>query len=184
VNYKNTAIGYGLVSRTLHWLVLALMVLSVWLGLDFTGMERGEERTAVAALHKSLGLLLLLLMTARLAWRWSNPRPRNLEGAPRWQSLAAIVVHYSIYVLVFAQMAAGILNTLYAGRSVSFFQLFAIPAFERNHELHEFFEDMHILGWQILAMVIGLHALAAMYHHFVRKDDSLRRMLVKSDDQA
>lgn len=184
MNYRNTNMGYGFVSRILHWLIFTLIVLAVLLGLEFTGMPRGEERTVVAALHKSLGLLLLLLMTARLVWRLSNPRPRNIDGAPRWQSLAALVVHYSIYVLVFAQMSTGILNTLYAGRSISFFKLFAIPGFERNHELHEFYEDMHILGWQILAIVIGLHALAALYHHFVRKDDSLKRMMVELDDQA
>ena len=81
-------------------------------------------------------------------------------------------------------MFTGILNTLYAGRSVSFFRLFAIPAFERNHDLHELFEEIHVLGWRILAIVIGLHALAALYHHFIRKDDSLRRMLVGVDGEV
>ena len=72
---KNTAQSYGWLAKLLHWVIALLLVGLVYAGLTFNGMERGPERTELAALHKSMALLTLALMTLRLVWKFMNARP-------------------------------------------------------------------------------------------------------------
>jgi cytochrome b561 len=152
-----------------------LLVGLVYAGLTFNGMERGPERTELAALHKSMALLTLLLMTVRLAWKFMNARPAEPPGTPGWQKSAATLTHWLLYAAVYFQLTAGILVS--GQRPIGFFGLFEIPPLlEQNEEQHELFEGLHAWGWKILAGLVALHVLAALYHHIKLKDDVLRRM--------
>jgi cytochrome b561 len=172
---RNTKGSYGWLAKLLHWVIALLLVGLVYAGLTFNGMERGPDRTELAALHKSMALLTLLLMTARLVWKFMNPRPADPTGTPVWQNTAATLTHWLLYAAVYFQLTAGILVS--GQRAVSFFGLFEIPPFlEQNEEQHEFFEGLHAWGWKILAGLVTLHVLAALYHRIKLKDDVLRRM--------
>ena len=172
---KNTTETYGLLAKLLHWLVALMIVGLVIAGLTFTSMERGPDRAQVTMMHKSMGLLLLLLMTLRLLWKFANPAPADPPGTPRWQNLAARLVHWGLYAAVFFQLTIGL---LVAGqRPIPFFGLFEFgPLLAENEPQHELFEELHEAGWVIIAVLAGVHVLAALYHHFVKKDDVLRRM--------
>jgi cytochrome b561 len=172
---KNTSTEYGWLAKLLHWAVALMLVCMVAAGLTFTSMERGDERTALAGLHKSFGLLLLLLMTVRLLWKFRNTAPADPAGTPGWQSVAARLTHWLLYAAVYSQLTIGI---LVAGqRPIAFFGLFEFgPILEQNEEQHELFEALHELGWITIAVLTGAHVLAALYHHFWKKDDVLRRI--------
>ncbi|MDA0706597.1 MAG: cytochrome b/b6 domain-containing protein, partial [Proteobacteria bacterium] len=129
----------------------------------------------ITFIHKSIGLLLLLLMTVRLLWRFGNDAPADPAGTPGWQSLAARLVHWGLYAAIFFQLSMGIL--LSGQRPISFFGLFEFgPLLAENEAQHELFEELHAIGWIVIAALVGAHTLAALFHHFVKKDDVLRRM--------
>ena len=172
---KNTTDSYGWLAKLLHWVIALLLVGLVYAGLTFNGMERGPERTELAALHKSMALLTLALMTFRLVWKFMNARPAKPAGTPAWQYTAATLTHWLLYAAVYFQLTVGILVS--GQRAVSFFGLFEIPPLlEQNEEQHELFEGLHAWGWKILAGLVTLHVLAALYHHIKLKDNVLRRM--------
>jgi cytochrome b561 len=172
---KNTAQSYGWLAKLLHWVIALLLVGLVYAGLTFNGMERGPERTELAALHKSMALLTLLLMSIRLVWKFMNTRPTAPVGTPGWQNTAATLTHWLLYAAVYFQLTVGILVS--GQRPIGFFGLFEIPPLlEQNEEQHELFEGLHAWGWKILAGLVTLHVLAALYHHVKLKDDVLRRI--------
>lgn len=174
---KNTAESYGWLAKLLHWVIALLLVGLVYAGLTFNGMERGPERTELAALHKSMALLTLALMTIRLVWKFMNTRPAAPAGTPGWQNTAATLTHWLLYAAVYFQLIAGILVS--GQRPIGFFGLFEIPPLlEQNEEQHELFEGLHAWGWKILAGLVALHVLAALYHHVKLKDNVLRRMTI------
>jgi cytochrome b561 len=172
---RNTKESYGWLAKLLHWVIALLLVGLVYAGLTFNGMERGPDRTELAALHKSMALLTLLLITVRLVWKFMNTRPVVPTGTPAWQKTAATLTHWLLYAAVYFQLTAGILAS--GQRPIGFFGLFEIPPFlQENEEQHELFESLHGWGWKILAGLVTLHLLAALYHHIKLKDDVLRRM--------
>jgi len=172
---RNTSAGFGWLAKSLHWLIALLLLGLVIAGLTFSGMERGPDRTELASLHKSVALLTLLLMTIRLVWKFLNPRPEHPPGLPAWQRASAPIAHGLLYLAVYFQITVGI---LVAGQQpISFFGLFEFgPILEQNREQHEFFEELHEVGWIVLAVLVGIHVLAALYHHIVLKNDVLKRM--------
>lgn len=172
---KNSTEQYGWMAKLLHWLVALMLVGMVWAGLTFEDMARGPERDELKALHMSFGMLLLAIMVVRLVWKLMNEKPADPPGTPGWQGLAATATHWILYAGIFFQLTVGL---LVAGqRPISFFGLFDVgPLVAEDREMHEFYEDLHVQGWKILAIIVGLHVLAALYHHFVKKDDVLKRM--------
>lgn len=176
---RNTATEWGWLARALHWLIAIGIFWLIWLGLSQADMPRGDERLAIRATHASWALLVFTLMTIRLVWRLLNPTPAHPDGMPGWQRTTATLVHWAIYVAVFLQLAAGAMTTATGDRPLPFFGLFSIPLpVAASDEAHEFWEEIHEFTWKPLAALIVLHFLAALYNHFVRKNDVLRRMTV------
>ena len=174
---RNTEIEYGALARTLHWLVAFGIVALILLGLQQSDMESGPERNEIRFIHSSIALLVLALMTVRLVWRWLNPVPAHPEGLPGWQKPAATLVHWSIYIIVFVQLAAGAMTVATNGVGLPFFGLFSIPLpVEESREAHHFWEEIHEFAWKPLAALLFAHILASLYHHFVLKTDVLKRM--------
>lgn len=176
---RNDINEYGSVARMLHWIVFALIASMLALGLYFSELPKGEHKNTMMMLHASLGTLLIVLMIGRLLWRRRNVRPEHPAGSPAWQKPVATWLHRGLYLLVFLQMAVGVLISATVGRAQPFFGLFEIPVpAPQSDELHEWLEEVHELGWQIIAVAVSIHVLAALYHHFIAKDDVLRRMTV------
>ena len=173
----NTAQSYGWLAKLLHWVIAGLIFYLIYLGLEGSSLESGDEKSALRALHKSVALLTLGLMTVRLVWRLANPRPEDPPGTPGWQNAAALWGHRALYAAVYFQVTIGI---LVAGqRPIPFFGLFEIPPIlTENREQHEFFEELHESGWIVIAALVTIHVVAALQHHFIRKDNVLRRITV------
>lgn len=179
MQWRNTTSRYGWVSIILHWLialwVFGLFALGLWMmDLDYYSQW---YRTA-PDLHKSFGLLLFALMLLRLLWRLVNPKPSALPNYSRLTRVASSVGHGLLYVGLFALMISGYLISTADGRPIEFFGLFQVPALlsglprqeDIAGQVHEY------LAWG-LVIFAGLHGLAALKHHVVDRDATLRRML-------
>ena len=175
---RNTANEFGTLARTLHWLVAAGIAWLLYLGLSQSGMEGGDERSAIRATHASWALLVLLLMTIRIVWRFMNEVPGHPDGVPGWQRVSARFVHWALYAVVFMQLAAGAMTVATRGNGLPFFGMRVPFPMENDDEAHEFWEGIHEFMWKPLAVLVVLHLLAALYNHFVAKNNILKRMTV------
>jgi len=177
MSLRNTQYEYGSLAKWLHWLVAIGIFALLYLGLEQSDMESGPDKNAIRALHGSIALLVFTLMTVRIVWRFMNEVPVHPEGTPGWQRAAATLVHWGIYFSVYVQLVAGALIVGTGGRPLPFFGLFSIPLpIAENHDNHEFWEGIHEFTWKIIAALLVVHLLAALYNHFVAKNDVLRRM--------
>jgi len=136
------------------------------------------KKVTLVIYHKELGLLALVLVAARLAWRVTQVLPELVADLPDWQKLAARFVHLSFYALLIALPVSGSLMSSAAGIPVSFLGLFTLHDFvHRDTDLFQQLITVHkVLGY-LLILSICVHAGAALKHHFVSRDDTLRRML-------
>nr|VFJ42291.1 MAG: cytochrome b561 [Candidatus Kentron sp. FW] len=174
---KNTRTSYGIIARIFHWLLFLMFCFMIVGGNMIAAMPRGPEKFEIIGAHKSLGVLILALVLLRLAWRLINETPEDAEGTSAIQNRIAHGVHWLLYGLMFAQPLTGIFMSQAAGYPVSFFGLFQLPALlDKNPPLAEFFHGAHGVVWILLLLVVIVHAGAALYHHFISKDDVLRRM--------
>jgi cytochrome b561 len=179
MQWRNSPSNYGLVSVVMHWsvavLVFALFGLGVWM-VDL-GYYNNWRQTA-PNLHKSFGLLLFALMLLRVLWRFCSPTPAALSNYSRFTRLAAKLVHNLLLLGLFALMIAGYLISTADGRGISVFGWFEAPAlFGAFSDQEDIAGGVHkYLAWG-LVICAGLHALAALKHHFIDRDRTLKRML-------
>lgn len=178
MSLKNTD-RWGATSQLLHW-TIAVLILSIGaVGLVMGELPRSPKWFWVYTLHKSLGLTVLALVLVRIAWRLYAGAPPPVAGTPRWQARLASFTHGAIYVLILAMPLSGWLYDSASGlRPFRWFGLAEVPKLSPPHEaLADAMHETHeLLFWVLIALVIG-HAGAALYHHFVRRDATLARML-------
>ena len=175
---RNTANSYGAVAKLLHWGILALIITQYLLAEAAEELEDGPDKFATIANHKSVGMLILLLMLARIGWKLANrglPQPVPMA---RPQQIAAAAGHGILYLLLLILPLSGWMMSSAAGYPTALFGLFEFPMLlGENHDLHEALEEVHETLFNAVVIVAVLHALAAVFHHVWMKDDTLRRML-------
>jgi len=177
VAIKNTSSEFGSLAKSLHWLVVAGVFTLVYLGLQQAGLERGPEKTEIRFIHGSIALAVFFVMTLRLVWRLVNETPAHPAGTPAWQKVTATVVHWGLYAAVFVQLISGGMTVATGGKALPFFGLFSIPLpVAEDRDSHHFWEEVHEFAWRIVALLVIVHIVAALYNHFVAKNDVLRRM--------
>ncbi|MCW8385707.1 cytochrome b [Fluoribacter dumoffii] len=172
---KNSATRFGIVTIVLHWIIALLIIGLLVLGLYMTSLPWNPERLKLYGWHKEYGLLVLFIAIFRIIWRLSNEQP---ELALPWlEKIAARSMHWAFYLFMFAMPMTGWLITSAAGLPASFFGLFTLPNLIAPDESNRIlFEEIHEwLGYALIA-AICLHTAAALKHHFINKDDILRRM--------
>ncbi len=178
MQWHNSLHGYGAVAKFLHWAIVALIIAQYVIIEAAEELPDGPEKFEVITRHKSVGMLVLGLVLVRIAWKLANRRHPAPVPMPRGQRIAAAAGHGLLYVLILAQPISGWLMSSAANYPVTFFRLFQFPALVGAAPgAHEFYEEVHEALFGVLATVAVLHALAAFYHHFRLRDDSLRRML-------
>jgi len=175
---RNTANSYGAVAKLLHWGIVALIIAQYVLAEAAEELADGPEKLGVITNHKSVGMLILLLMLARIGWKLSNrglPRPVPMA---RPQQIAAAAGHGILYLLLLVLPLSGWMMSSAAGYPTALFGLFQFPTLlGENHDLHETLEEVHETLFNAVVIVAVLHAAAAVFHHVWMKDDTLRRML-------
>lgn len=169
---------YTGVAIALHWLMAIAIIGMLGVGLWMTGLKTSPTKIEIYTWHKWVGLTILALAALRLVWRAYNPPPLFAESIPAWQLRVAALTHRLAYALMFAMPLTGWLQNSAAGFPLTWFGLFKVPALvERDKAMFAFWQQTHeYLSWALMAL-IALHVLAALKHHFVDRDDTLRRML-------
>ena len=185
MRWRNTDETYGMIAVTLHWVtaltVLGLFVLGLWM-VDLTYYDPWYRRAP--AIHKAVGILVFLTVAARLAWRLANPTPRPDPAHAPWEQRLAVVAHRLLYLLLFAVMSAGYLISTADGRPVDVFGLFSVPAMFRGPENQEDIAgEVHLVLAISLLSLAGLHALAALKHHFLDRDRTLLRIFGRGESR-
>jgi cytochrome b561 len=174
----NSAESWGAVSKLLHWTIVALIIAQLILASAADDMPDGIEKLAMLARHKSVGMVVLVLAVLRIVWRLSNPGPRPSPAWPKWQRAASGMSHGLLYLLIFLQPLSGWLMSSSKNYPVSLFGWFQFPdLIQPSERAFEFFHELHEILATTLIVVAVVHIVAALYHHFVMKDDVLRRML-------
>lgn len=159
--------GYSAIQISLHWLIAALVVFQLVFGedmgraLDATedGLPVPPDYALSTNLHVYVGIAILVLAAIRLVMRLGRGTPPPPDSTPRWQSLAADVVHWAFYLLLIGVPISGLVAwyvTPEAG-------------------------DLHSIAKPAFIVLIALHVAAVLYHQFVTRDAVARRMFVPSD---
>ncbi len=155
-----------------------MLTFSIVAGNFLASMPKGPEKLQAAGMHKSFGVVLLLLILLRFAWKLINATPKPSEGSAI-ENLLAQGMHWLLYALMFAQPLSGILMTQTAGHPVSVFGVFELPTLvEKNPSSAEFFRNGHGLIWVLLIVAVLGHISAALFHHFIKKDGVLKSITV------
>jgi len=159
----------------LHWLTAAL-VIGLWLlGQAIDWFPKGSPRSIARSTHIALGVALAWVLVRRIWWRLGGGLHLPPAGSGALDTLATLV-HKLLYVLLVGTVVLGLANAWVRGDTL--FMLVKIPAFDPgNTALRGTVEELHSWAANIVLIVAGLHAAAALLHHFVLKDDILRRML-------
>ena len=177
---RNSPTGYGLIARCLHWLVAALIVYQYVLA-ERAAAATLFQRLGILATHKSVGISILLLVLVRLAWRLSGPQPAAPPGEPPLRHALARISHGLLYALTVALPLSGWLMSSAANTPVSYFGLLTLPDLVPPSEAWmDRLVLIHVSLFWLLASLVTIHSAAALYHHFVLRDDVLRRMTVST----
>lgn len=176
---KNTRDRYGWMSIALHWLmalaVIGMFALGLWMR-DLSYYDPWYRQGPF--IHKSIGILLLIALCFRVFWRIGNLRPDDAPTLKPWERITAHLTHFALYGLLLAIMIAGYLISTADGRPIEVFDWFSVPATLHGIDNQEDIagEIHEILAWLLMGLV-GLHAAAALKHHFYNRDNTLKKML-------
>lgn len=173
MNKKNS---FGLIAKLFHWVMAILIIGMLFVGIYMVDLPVSLQKVQIYGWHKAFGSLILGLALLRLVWRWMNVAPEL--SLPLFEKIAARLVHWTFYGFMLAMPLSGWLMSSASGLPVSFFGLFTMPDLIAPNQIHaQFFQFVHHwLGFALLATIF-LHIAAALKHHFIDKDDILRRML-------
>ncbi|MBS0213889.1 MAG: cytochrome b [Proteobacteria bacterium] len=173
----DSCIAWNLPTRFLHWLLALLIVGMGLVGLFMTQMDPSMAKLKVYALHKSCGIAVLVLVALRLLWRVAHRAPPPVP-MPRWQRIAAQATHGLLYALMFAIPLAGWLYNSAANFPLQWFGLVQMPSiWPADPTVKHLAHALHEYGFWVLMALVALHAAAAVKHHVIDKDETLRRML-------
>ena len=172
-----TQIRYSAPAKLAHWLIAALILLAFPLGLYMVDLPLSPDKLRLYSYHKWIGMTVLLLFMPRLVWRLVTPPPALLPG-PAWQLKIAEATHWLLYLLMAAVPLSGWLMSSAKGFQVVYLGLLPIPDLVgKDKALGELLVNVHTgLAWA-LALLVALHAAAALKHHLIDRDDTLRRIL-------
>ena len=178
MSWRNTENRYGWLSIGLHWLMLLLLA-AVYACMELRGLfPKGSGlREGLKTWHFMLGLSVLVLVSIRLAARFMGTTPIHRPALPAWQRAAASLMYFGLYGLMFGMPILGWAILSADGRSIPFFGLQVPPLVGESEAVAEWAEEVHEAVGTAGYVLIGLHAAAALFHHHVMHDDTLRRML-------
>jgi cytochrome b561 len=178
---RNSQGDWGWPSKLLHWIAALVVLVLLVHGWWMVHMTPRPERAANYAWHAAIGYDLLALLVLRLLWRWLNPVPAMPADLKRWEVIAARAGHIGLYLLLFASSLTGwaLAGTFRRPFALDLFgipipQLLSGPGPDRLY--HNLAEEAHTITSYLLAALIVVHIVGSLRHHFIKRNDMMRRM--------
>ena len=170
--------AYTGLAKTFHWLLALMIIVSFSVGLYMVDQPFSPQRLKLYNWHKWAGVTILALSALRLLWRLYRPAPALPAAMPAWQKRVSSITHIFLYGLFFAVPLTGWLYSSSAGFSIVWFGVLPLPDLVlKNRELAEFLKPFHWITAYTLAALVVVHIAAALKHHFIERDEVLKRML-------
>ena len=181
VDAAHPAGQYGAIAKLFHWVTLGLMLMALPLGFVIQHVK-DASKMGFYALHESVGLTILFVALARLAWRWLSPPPSLPNDMPKLFRAASAAVHHSLYALLILQPLLGFMATNAWGfpmrGATAYLGFIEFPKFMEAWEgLAKILALLHSIGGWLLVVLIALHIAGALFHHAIRRDGTLMRMI-------
>ena len=174
---KNTNSSWGLISKTLHWTIAGLFIYLFYLALTMMNMENGSDKWAMYAEHKQFGVLVGILVLFRVLWKVMSKTPDLPKETPKWQILLVKLTHFVLYAIMIGFPVSGYIMSMSGGHGVMFFGIELPNLVGENETIGNIAHSIHVILEYMTYAVVGLHVFAALYHHFIVKDNILKRML-------
>ncbi len=178
MSLKNTAERYGSLSIAMHWLML-LLIVAVYACIELREFypKGSDPRNALKAWHFTLGLSVFFLIWLRLLLKLTQVTPNIVPMPVKWQLLFAKVMHLVLYVFMLGMPILGWLILSGEGKDIPFYGMSMPSLMEMNKEVAKLVKELHEIGGTIGYFLVGIHAVAALFHHYVIKDNTLSRIL-------
>ncbi|MDM4773042.1 cytochrome b [Solimonas sp. SE-A11] len=178
MNWRTDSLRYGSLSVAMHWLML-LLIVATYACIEFRELyEKGSEpREALKSWHFMLGLTVFALVWLRLLLRLGETTPAIQPPPPRWQLALGRAMHVALYLLMIGMPLGGWVVLSASGKPVPFFGLELPALVGENKELAKSVKEIHETVGELGYWLIGLHAAAALLHHYLLGDNTLQRML-------
>jgi cytochrome b561 len=175
---NDTTAHYDTVARLFHWTTAVLVLLIIPIGWVMTRLDRGLAQDILFITHESIGLTILGLTAARIAWRLSHPAPPRSPDLSPLEARASGIVHMVLYLFLLALPISGYIMEVAGGFPLTYFGLAEVPRLVvKDEPLSKLAETAHLTLQFGVSLCIALHIGAALHHHFLRRNDVLARML-------
>lgn len=183
---RNTSTGYGRIAIAFHWTMAVLIIGMLGLGLYMHQLPPTEQATfELYQLHKSIGFVVLTLAVLRLVWRLLNPSPELPDNMHPLEKVGAHLGHVGLYALLFALPLTGwfMVSASPWGIPTILFNTWPVPhlpvpgVLGSQEQAETFFKLLHEYGAYLLIALIAVHVAAALKHHFIARDATLKRMI-------
>ena len=166
---------YGLLAKLFHWITFVILILQIPFGFYLVGLEFSDRRIDLENVHILIGITVFYITLFRLIWKFFNSSPTEGNSFFKGQIFIAKANHFFLYLSIFTITISGILKKLYMGEKLNF--LFFKYGFNKdNFQLADLYYEIHIYANYLLIVLVTLHILAVIVHHFIFKDKILDKI--------
>jgi cytochrome b561 len=186
MSINNTRYTFGSLTKFFHWTVGIIIIAMLILGLTMTRVSDKSLHLKLFAIHISLGLTVLILIIFRVLWALINQTPRYPDTMPAWEQTAAHLAHYVLYFLILTMPLSGWIMATASGKTPIFWGLFSapFPGIHKSQYITGICHYIHRYAAYTLIAVLVIHVLSALKHHYLAKDNILKRMLPFYKDKS
>ena len=171
----NSFSKYGLLAKLFHWITFVILILQIPFGFYLVGLEFSDRRIDLENIHIFIGLMVFYITLFRLIWKFFNSSPTDGNSFFKGQIFVAKVNHFLLYLSIFTITISGVLKKLYMGEKLNFL-FFKYGFYQDNFTLADTFYEVHIYANYLLIVLVALHILAVIVHHFIFKDKILDKI--------
>ena len=166
---------YGLLAKLFHWITFIVLIIQIPFGFYLVGLEFSDRRIDLENIHILIGITVFYITLFRLIWKFFNKSATDGNSFFKGQIFIAKANHFLLYLSIFTITISGILKKLYMGEKLNF--LFFKYGFNQdNFTLADTFYEVHIYANYLLIVLVALHILAVIVHHFIFKDKILDKI--------
>jgi cytochrome b561 len=171
----NSEKEYGLLAKLFHWITFVILIAQIPFGFYLVGLEFSDRRIDLENIHILIGITVFYITLFRLIWKFFNSSPTEGNSFFKGQIFIAKANHFFLYLSIFTITISGILKKLYMGEKLNF--IFFRYGFKKdNFQLADLYYEVHIYANYLLIVLVALHILAVIVHHFIFKDKILNKI--------